>query len=159
MVLSVTEKRLKKSEYQRIWRANNSEACKEYERKRYAANPEQKRKAAKSWRDSNLERARENARQWKLANGRNSDLKSKYGLTLDQWNEMFGAQGNGCAICKTTSAGAHGYWATDHCHKTNAVRGILCNHCNVVLGYVKDNPETLIAAADYLKARACRGVN
>lgn len=39
----------------------------------------------------------------------------------------------------------------DHCHKTNKIRGVLCNSCNRALGWFKDNPELLQSAFDYLK--------
>ena len=31
----------------------------------------------------------------------------------------------------------------DHCHKTQKIRGVLCNNCNTTLGLVDDNKETL----------------
>ena len=40
----------------------------------------------------------------------------------------------------------------DHCHATERFRGWLCYGCNVALGHVKDNPETLRALADYLES-------
>jgi len=39
----------------------------------------------------------------------------------------------------------------DHCHKTQAVRGLLCGMCNLALGMVKDNPNRLRGLADYLE--------
>jgi hypothetical protein len=38
----------------------------------------------------------------------------------------------------------------DHNHKTGVIRGLLCKTCNVGIGYLKDSPLLLMAAADYL---------
>ena len=81
---------------------------------------------------------------------RNTDLKRNYGITLDQWNQMFEEQGRRCAICRSSTIAPPRWWETDHCHKTNRVRGILCGKCNSILGFVDDNPATLINAAIYL---------
>ena len=41
--------------------------------------------------------------------------------------------------------------AIDHCHVTGRVRGILCKDCNLVLGWMNDDPKRLRALADYLE--------
>jgi hypothetical protein len=44
----------------------------------------------------------------------------------------------------------------DHCHTTGAVRGILCHHCNLLLGHAKDAEDTLLSAVTYLRgSRQC----
>lgn len=63
---------------------------------------------------------------------------------------MFAAQGCVCAICGANAPGGHGGWHTDHCHNTDRVRGILCHHCNLMLGNARDNNHTLAKAIDYL---------
>lgn len=50
-----------------------------------------------------------------------------------------------CVIC-----GAEENLVVDHCHKTNIVRGMLCNHCNRGLGHFKDDPQLLEFARIYL---------
>lgn len=55
-----------------------------------------------------------------------------------------------CEICKTTDPGACG-WRIDHCHLTKQFRGIICDHCNRALGFLRDCIETALAVADYLK--------
>lgn len=50
-----------------------------------------------------------------------------------------------CVICGSTEA-----LVVDHCHKTNTVRGMLCNHCNRGLGHFRDDPELLEFARIYL---------
>jgi hypothetical protein len=50
-----------------------------------------------------------------------------------------------CMIC-----GSIEKLVVDHNHKTNKVRGMLCNHCNRGLGHFRDNQKTLLKAIDYL---------
>lgn len=52
-----------------------------------------------------------------------------------------------CVICGDT-----GPLVVDHDHKTGAIRGLLCNHCNRGLGHFRDNPELLEFARMYLLA-------
>ena len=39
----------------------------------------------------------------------------------------------------------------DHDHATGKVRGILCWHCNLILGHARDSVLTLRALAEYLE--------
>ena len=57
-------------------------------------------------------------------------LKRKYGITLEDWEKLFTSQGKACAICYSKEPRSKQGWHTDHCHVTNRIRGILCNHCN-----------------------------
>jgi hypothetical protein len=42
----------------------------------------------------------------------------------------------------------------DHNHITKQFRGIICHHCNVILGFAKDSAAVLRQAADYLDNRS-----
>jgi hypothetical protein len=81
-------------------------------------------------------------------------LMAEYGLTLQEWEQLFESQGRCCAICKGTEPGTKNGWHTDHCHSAKRVRAILCQHCNVMLGHAKDDIERLQAAILYLKKHA-----
>ena len=98
---------------------------------------------------------------WKRANPekaylgtRRLDLKCKYGITLEQYDQMFDAQGGVCAICGEPEAVAnkHGVCrlSVDHDHETNKVRMLLCNKCNHGLGLFDENLEKLLKAMHYL---------
>lgn len=84
---------------------------------------------------------------------RNSVLKKKYGITVDEYEELLKVQGSMCAICGSTDSRGWGRLHVDHCHKTGKVRGILCQGCNTSLGKFGDNPMLLRKAADYLEGK------
>lgn len=61
--------------------------------------------------------------------------------------------GTPCGICNnpmTHDRTASGM-CFDHCHATETMRGWLCQKCNVGLGKLGDNIETLTAAIHYLQ--------
>ena len=61
-----------------------------------------------------------------------TDLKKKFGVTIEWYGERLAAQGGVCAICgKSNSSGRR--LAVDHCHKTKSNRGLLCSPCNTSL--------------------------
>lgn len=80
---------------------------------------------------------------------RSTHLLETYGLTQEEYDQILEAQNGACAIC----GGSRNYnLQVDHCHKTEAVRGLLCKACNKwVLRGARDNPQTLRSAAEYLE--------
>lgn len=72
-----------------------------------------------------------------------------FGIGLCEFEAILERQGGGCAICGEV-AGSERELAVDHNHDTHEVRGILCNLCNVGLGYFRDDTDRLIGAAMYL---------
>ena len=79
-------------------------------------------------------------------------LKRKYGLTLEQFDEILASQGGACAICGGTDTGKWENLHVDHNHITGKVRGILCNECNMAIGKFKtdEGPELLEKALAYV---------
>jgi len=72
----------------------------------------------------------------------------RYGVTPEQYQAMLDGQDNRCAICLEEFAKRP---HVDHDHATGKVRGLLCPNCNSMLGRVRDSPETLQRAVEYLK--------
>ena len=78
-----------------------------------------------------------------------ADLKKKYGITLEKYNEMLVEQSAVCYICRQPETQLDHRTklpyslSVDHCHKTGDVRRLLCNRCNRTLGMVDDNSDLL----------------
>ena len=83
---------------------------------------------------------------------KDSALKSKYSISLEEYNSLLNKQDSKCAICNTGDPkGVSGEFVVDHCHDTGNIRGLLCNHCNTGLGKLGDSIESLEKALTYLK--------
>lgn len=82
-----------------------------------------------------------------------SHIKWKYGLTLEQLEELLENQEFKCKICgiEFDNTIKSSSMCIDHDHKTNVVRGLLCNSCNIGLGMFKDSPAILKSAVDYIE--------
>lgn len=103
--------------------------------------------ARKKWKENNPEKA-------KLSN-RKKTLKNKYGITIEEYNQLLKRQDFQCAICGTKTQ-KHSYqknFNIDHNHETGEIRGLLCTACNRGIGLLQDNPTILRKAADYLEER------
>jgi hypothetical protein len=72
-----------------------------------------------------------------------------YGLTLEQYEALYEAQGGVCYICRRAK-GITKRLAVDHDHVTGFVRGLLCAKCNGYLGYIRDSPEAGTRMHEYL---------
>lgn len=69
------------------------------------------------------------------------------GMISDQILKNILATTFSCTIC-----GKEDKMVVDHNHKTNEIRGLLCNHCNRGLGHFKDDPDLLEYARIYILA-------
>ena len=75
---------------------------------------------------------------------------SRYGISVSDYNSMFIKQNGCCLGCGTHQMDLKKRLCVDHCHKTDIVRGLLCQPCNSLLGMAKDNVETLSNLIKYL---------
>ena len=102
----------------------------------------------------NRERYRKN-RPARLASERANKLRIRYGMTVADYDLMLEAQGGVCAICEAAPNSprnaSKGRLCLDHDHRTGTPRSLLCSACNSALGYLDDNPELLMKAANYLR--------
>lgn len=114
---------------------------------------EQKKKAvarAKKWKAANPEKHKAQHARRDPSKRAAWYLKNKYGLTQTQYDLLLAKQEFVCAICKTDAPAAN-VWNVDHDHRTEKVRGLLCSHCNWLLGHAKDDTGILTNAISYLQ--------
>lgn len=77
-------------------------------------------------------------------------LKQKYGMTVSDYNELLERQHGKCAICFEPPT--YRRLDVDHNHLTKTVRGLLCNKCNMTLGYGNDSILLFQEAIRYLES-------
>lgn len=76
-----------------------------------------------------------------------ASLKFHYGMTLEQYDEMYISQQGQCSICKTKHEVLH----VDHDHNTGDIRELLCNRCNRTLGLLEEDPMIMHSMIEYVQ--------
>ena len=80
-------------------------------------------------------------------------IKTRYGLTQEQYDTVLKSQNGLCAICGTDDPGSNRKnWCVDHDHKTGRIRGLLCNNCNRGIGLLKEDLFVFESAMVYLRS-------
>ena len=79
-------------------------------------------------------------------------MKSTKGIDLARYEEILEIQDRKCAICGTTETGnkQSERFCIDHHHETGAVRGLLCTHCNFLLGTIGEDKKIIRKAIHYI---------
>jgi hypothetical protein len=80
------------------------------------------------------------------ARWRRTSARRTYGLTPEEYGQLFHNQNGVCAMCKERKT-----LQVDHCHSTGKIRGLLCRECNLGLGHLKDSILLLNSAIQYLQ--------
>lgn len=138
----------KRKEYNRRWREKNmtKERRKEYEKVR-------SNMGDKKIYEKRMESLR---KRWAMNPNINRKqlLRRRYGMTIPEYENKLKDQNGVCAICKNPETqkrkGKIQSLAVDHNHKTGEIRGLLCSHCNNMIGRASDNIDTLKNAIIYL---------
>lgn len=100
-------------------------------------------KSVRDWQQTPKQRAA------RLARAR---LKA-YGVSEDEYLARLDQQSGTCAICREVCSTGKNL-AVDHDHSTGAVRGLLCARCNTGIGNLRDRPDLLRQAVEYLEGAA-----
>lgn len=130
---------------------------KEYFKKYREEHKEELRLKGKIWRRKNTEKLKLKQRKYRAENRekvkrseRSAHLRRKFGLTIEQFEQMLWEQEFRCLGCNIHQSELKKPLAVDHDHKTGEVRGLLCDPCNFALGCVKDDIKILLRLIKYL---------
>lgn len=92
----------------------------------------------------------------KLAKRRTKEyfVRRRYKLDLNVYEDMI-ADATHCELCNrvldhSKDRGGHAP-VMDHCHSTGDVRSVICGGCNIALGVIKDDVQTLRRMINYLE--------
>lgn len=149
--------RICQSNYRKSRREYNNKYNKEYN----LLYPEKRLKASKEYRERNYEKVCKSARDYARRirkekpeechkKDRKVALLKYYGITENEYNNLYKKQNGVCAICGGKQRKNNKYFCIDHDHKTKKVRGLLCHNCNVALGLINENKEILKKMIEYL---------
>lgn len=139
------------------YRKNNIEKCREKERQWRTKTRDIRISQAREWRAKNREKLRAydkssyQRRKDKFVGwNRARNLRKNYGITIEQYDEMFKAQSGVCAVCLGMNLSGRRL-AVDHNHATGKIRQLLCSRCNSSIGLAKENAQILYKLAEYLE--------
>lgn len=119
----------------------------------YYKNKKKYAERSKKYRAKNQDKIRlkEAARERNPEVSRRYQLKRRFGITPEQYQELLDKQDGNCAVCGKHHSEFNKRLAVDHDHITSEIRGLLCFTCNHrVVGRHRD-PELLQRAANYLR--------
>jgi Recombination endonuclease VII len=84
-------------------------------------------------------------------------IKRTYGITAEEYVELYNKQGGVCACCGKKESlyspkrDKTFQLAVDHDHVTGEVRALLCSACNTALGALEEDPERIEALLRYAR--------
>jgi hypothetical protein len=94
---------------------------------------------SKEWHQRNPDKAKVSSMRYRL---------KKLGLVLEDYQTMLEKCQNKCEICGNEFKEREPQ--VDHDHKTGNVRGLLCNNCNSLLGFLENNNAPIEKFVQYL---------
>lgn len=118
-----------KTEYTMRWRARNPEWRKAYNKRQRLTDAGQRVEREKRWAEAGI-----------------------VGITWADYKRIEAEQRGLCAVC-AGRPGAHRLHV-DHNHATGVFRGLICGRCNSAIGLAGENPDRLVALADYISGDA-----
>lgn len=107
--------------------------------KKYNSSPERKARLKEYY--------QQNKSRWKKY------TTDRYGITVDQYNQMLAEQDDRCFICHKHRDEFSRDLSIDHCHETGKVRKLLCINCNRALGMLREDVDLMKKLIDYVESQ------
>jgi len=135
----------------------------------YGKTQEEHRAYMKWWRSLDREHYNKKRLEWanthrerRTRQSRASHIKSKFGITIEDYEALLIKQNYRCIICgaklnemvDVKNRKRHNL-CIDHNHQTNEICGLLCISCNIGIGCFYENPDYLLKAIEYLRTTRC----
>lgn len=142
--------------YKKYKRRNNPETMRKFlesRRRWHKLNPEKSREIKRRYITRHPERIKAKNLAWRARTPekqafykRTQRVKKKFGVSVAELEAFRTSQGGHCAICSVTEN-----VFVDHNHKNGTLRGLLCSHCNSMIGFARENIEVLAKAIKYIR--------
>lgn len=78
-------------------------------------------------------------------------LRNKYGLTVEQYDEMYSDQAGACACCGDPIERRGGGTHVEHCHDSGRVFSLTCHLCNHAVGKCLNSETRALKVAAYIR--------
>ena len=121
--------------------------------------PEQKREASKRHYEKHKIYINKRCSEYQKKNPhirKKSLLNFVYGITPEEHQALLNINNGNCCICNKPPETRSLF--IDHCHKTNVIRGVLCQKCNSGIAFFNDDIELLQSAIKYLSKENSYGL-
>jgi hypothetical protein len=132
-----------------LWSKQNIERVSKWRK----TNPDKLKEQRDRWNRSEAKKVVD--KKWKASHPNYKYIPSEYGMSIEDYQELFDEQGGVCAICgnpETRQTEEKFNWlCIDHNHETGEIRGLLCSKCNRSLGLFGDSIDFLYDAVRYLE--------
>ena len=118
--------------------------------------------AKRKYFENNRDRELQKLKDWKIKNPdkvKAGNIRNLYGLDDIKYKNMIMEQDNCCAICNKSQLenvvdvrnNKPRDLSVDHNHVTGVIRGLLCYHCNLAVGMLKDQLVIAERLVEYLR--------
>lgn len=143
--------------YQKEYYQLNKDQLKAYQKEYRETNKIKMKKYKKEYRKNNKDQIKQYNKEYKKEyyqlnknKIKQHQLKRKYNISLEHYNQMLIEQNHKCKICNIDEVKLTKKLAVDHDHKTGFIRGLLCHSCNVAIGLLQESAEIIEKAAKYI---------